>query len=32
MMQFSSYKPTIFWKDKIIVKNQILAWEKKEAE
>ncbi len=28
----SSYKPTIFWKDKIIVKNQILSWEKKEAE
>ena len=28
----SNYKPPIFWKDKKIVKNQILTWEKNDAE
>ena len=28
----SEFKPPIFWKDKPIVKNQILAWKKNEAE
>ncbi len=28
----SEFKPPIFWKDKPIVRNQILAWKKKEAE
>jgi len=28
----SEYKPPIFWKDKTIVKNQLLAWKKNDAE
>ena len=28
----SGFKPPIFWKDKTIVKSQILAWKKNEAE
>ena len=28
----SSYKPPIFWKDKEIVKNQILKWKIKDIE
>jgi len=28
----SSYKPTIFWKDKEIVKNQVSKWKLTDAE
>ena len=28
----SNYKPTIFWKDKNVVKTQLLAWNKKDTE
>ena len=28
----SSYKPPIFWKDKQIVKNQVLKWNLKDSE
>ena len=28
----SSYKPPIFWKDKQLVKNQVLKWNLKDSE
>jgi len=31
-LTISSYKPPIFWKDKEVVKNQILNWSLSEAE